>query len=302
VADVRLGRLAGGVNGFKLPSLGKLLLYAVLIGGALISVGPFIYMLMTSLKTYGSVIANNLWPWVPLGGEALQWGNYPQAIETVGWDSQWGTFLFVRYLANSLIVTAGIMLGVLTTSVLAAYALARLTIPGKNVIFLLILAGVMVPEDLTLVPKVVMMFNLKWYNTYFALIIPFTVSVFGIFLLRQFFMQIPRDLYEAAVLDGMGHLRFLWSIVLPLSRPALITLALMTFIWSWDSFKWPLLVTRDTNMRVLAVGLQQFMLGEGKEVQLLMAFSALVVAPVVVFYFLAQKYFREGIITSGLKG
>jgi multiple sugar transport system permease protein len=287
---------------WRAPSPGRVLLYIVLIGGAAMAVAPFIYMLMTSLKSYGSVITNNLWPWPPFGGEALQWQNYPQAIQAVGWDSQWGTWLLLRYLANSLIVCGAVMLGVQATSILAAYALARLDLPGQNIIFMLILAVIMVPEDLTLVPKVVMMFNLKWYNTYFALIVPFTVSVFGIFLLRQSFLQIPRDLYEAAVLDGMGHLRFLWSIVLPLSRPALITLALMTFIGSWDSFKWPLLVTRDSSMRVLAVGLQQFMLGEGKEVEQLMAFATLVTAPIVVFYFFTQKYFREAITTSGLKG
>jgi ABC-type glycerol-3-phosphate transport system permease component len=293
---------AAGRRRGRAPSIGRVLLYLVLIGGAFLALAPFIYMLLTSLKSYGSVITNNLWPWPPFGPEPLQWQNYPQAVQAVGWDAQWGTWLLVRYLANSLIVCAAVVLGVQVTSVLAAYALARLELPGSNAIFLLILAAIMVPEDLTLVPKVVMMFNLRWYNTYLALIVPFTVSVFGIFLLRQSFRQLPRELYEAAVLDGMGHLRFLWSIVLPLSRPALITLALMTFISAWDSFKWPLLVTRDSSMRVLAVGLQQFMLGEGKEVEQLMAFATLVIAPIVVFYFLAQKYFREAITTTGLKG
>jgi multiple sugar transport system permease protein len=160
----------------------------------------------------------------------------------------------------------------------------------------------MVPEDLTTVPKVVMMFNLQWYNSYAALIVPFTVSVFGIFLLRQFFMQIPRELYEAAVLDGVGHIGFLFRVVLPLSRPILMALGLLTFVWSWDNFKWPLLVTRDSSMRVMAVGLQQFMIGEGKEVQLLMAFATLVAGPVIVLYFITQKYFKEGILTTGLKG
>ena len=121
----------------------------------------------------------------------------------------------------------------------------------------------MVPEDLTLVPKLVMMFNLGWYNTYFALIVPFMVSVFAIFLLRQFFMQIPRDLFEAAVLDGMGHLRFSGLDRGAAQQAGAVHGGLLNFIWAWDSFKWPLLVTRDTSMRVLAVGLQQFMQGEG---------------------------------------
>lgn len=301
IATARVKTAAAHRRRWRAPSVGRVLLYVVLIGGALMAVAPFIYMLLTSLKSYGSVIANTLWPWPPFGREALQWQNYPLAIQAVGWDSQWGTWLLVRYLANSLIVGGATVVGVLTTSVLAAYALARLNLPGSNAIFVLILTVIMVPEDLTLVPKVVMMFNLHWYNTYSALIVPFMVSVFGIFLLRQSFLQFPRELEEAAALDGMGHLRFLWSIVLPLSRPALITLALMTFIDSWDSFKWPLLVTRDSGMRVLAVGLQQFMLGEGKAVEQLMAFATVVIAPIVVFYFLAQKYFREAITTTGLK-
>jgi multiple sugar transport system permease protein len=146
------------------------------------------------------------------------------------------------------------------------------------------------------------MFNLHWYNTYLALVVPFMVSVFGIFLLRQFFLQIPRELYEAAVVDGMGHLGYLTRIVVPLSRPAVLTLALLTFVGAWDSFKWPLLVTRDASMRVLGVGLQQFMLGEGGDVQLLMAFATLVAAPVIGFYFLVQRQFREAVLSAGIRG
>lgn len=279
------------------------LIYAVLIFGALAAVTPFVYMLMTSLKSYGSVITNNLWPWFPFGNEPVQWSNYAEAIDRVGFDRAWNVPLVVRYFANSLITSFVIVMGVLVTSTLAAYVLARMNVPGKNLIFLFILATLMIPPDLTLVPQVVMMFNLKWYNTYLALTVPFLTSVFAIFLLRQFFMQIPKDLYDAARIDGAGHLRFLISIVVPLSKPALLTVALLNFIWAWDSFKWPLLVTRDSNMRVLAVGLQQFLAGEGgTNIQFLMAFATLVVLPVVILYFFTQKYFTEGVITTGLKG
>jgi len=259
-------------------------------------------MIMTAFKSYGSLINNNFWPWPPLGSEALQWHNYPDAIQEVGWDPQWGTWLFVRYAANSIIVAAATLTGVLLTSSLAAYAFAQMDLPGKNALFLLVLATVMVPSDLVLVPKVVLMFDLGWYNTYAALTVPFLVSVFGIFLLRQFFRQVPRDLYDAARIDGAGHVRYLRSVMLPLSYPAVITLALFTFVWSWDEFKWPLLVTRDTNMRVLGVGLQQFMVGEGgNNAQLLMALATLVVAPVLVFYIFTQKHFTDAILTSGIK-
>jgi multiple sugar transport system permease protein len=285
------------------PSVGRLLIYAFLVVGGIVSVVPFIFMLMTALKTFGSMVAGNVWPWPPFGAEAPQFENFALAVRTIGWDNQWGTWLFVRYFANSAIMAVAVTLGVLVTSVMAAYALTHVNLPGRNAIFIIILATIMIPPDLTLVPKVVMMYQLGWYNTYWALTVPFMASVFGIFLLRQFFLQIPRDLFEAARIDGAGHPRYLIAVVVPLSKSAIVTIALLQFIWEWDSFKWPLLVTRDTNMRVLAVGLQQFMIGEGgTNTHLLMAFSTIVILPVIVFYFLTQKHFREGIVTTGIKG
>ena len=288
---------------FPRVSAGRVGIYVVLILGAVASLLPFVYMVMTSLKSYGAVVDNHFWPWPPFGSEPIQWSNYPLALQQIGFDRQLGVPLFMRYLANSVLVTGCIVIGTLVTSILAAYALAKLNVPGKNLLFLVILAIIMVPEDATLVPKVVMIYNLHWYNTYFALIVPFTVNVVSIFLLRQFFLQIPKELYEAAAIDGMGHFGYLWSIVVPLSKPAILTVALLNFIWSWDSFKWPLLVTRDTGMRVLGVGLQQFKSGEGgTNVQYLMVFATLVVLPVLFFYFLLQKQFREAITTVGIKG
>jgi len=285
------------------PSFSRVLIYAVLILGAIVSVTPFVYMILGSLKSYGSVITNRFWPWWPFGDEPVQWQNYPEAIRTVGTDVQWGIPLFYRYLFNSALVAGITVAGTLTTSIMAAYTLAFIDVPGKNILFIAILATLMIPADLTLVPKVVMMFRLKWYNTYLALTVPFLVSVFGIFLLRQFFMQIPKDLYDAAQIDGAGHLLYLSQIVVPISRPAVITVALLNFIWSWDSFRWPLLVTRDSSMRVLAVGLQQFLAGEGgTKTHLLMAFATMVVLPVLVFYFFTQKHFTEGISRTGIKG
>ena len=285
------------------PRIGRVLIYLVLIIGAAISVLPFLYMIMTSLKSYGSVVVDNFWPWAPFGSEAIQWNNYPDAIQTIGFDQQWQIPLFFRYLMNSMIVSGAIVLGTAITSILAAYTFAYIDIPGKNIFFMLILATLMIPNDLTLVSKVVMVYNFQWYNTYQALTVPFLVSVFGIFMLRQFFLQIPRDLYDAARIDGAGHLRYLAAIVVPISQPAIITIALLNFIWSLDNFRWPLLVTRDESMRVLAVGLQQFWAGEGAtQTQLLMAFASMIVVPILVFYFFTQKNFTEGIAKTGIKG
>ncbi|HEX5417417.1 MAG TPA: carbohydrate ABC transporter permease [Chloroflexota bacterium] len=280
-----------------------LFVYGLLILGAVISLIPFLYMIGGSFKSYGSIINTVFWPWPPFGNEAPQWQNFGTAIQTVGWDRQWGTWLFVRYAANSTIVAFCTVTGVLVTSSLAAYAFAQMDVPGKNFLFMLVVATIMVPSDLSLVPKVVMMFQLHWYNTYPALIVPFTVSVFGIFLLRQFFLQIPRDLFDAARIDGAGHPRYLVSVVVPISYPAVVTIALFTFIWSWDEFKWPLLVTRDSSMRVLGVGLQQFLVSDGgTNTQLMMALATVVVLPVLAIFFVVQRHFTEAIISSSIKG
>ena len=293
----------GQKRGSAGSSVGRIVIYVVLILGAIVSLLPFLFMISTAFKSYGSVINNVIWPWPPLGTEPPQTGNFLEAMQDTGWDRAWGTWLFIRYIANSVIVAGVTVTGVLVTATLAAYALAQMNVPGKNAIFVLILASIMVPSDLTLVPKVVLMFSLGWYNTYLALTVPFLSSVFAIFLLRQFFLQVPKDLFDAALIDGSSRIRYLVSIVLPLSKPAVMTIGLLQFIWSWDSFQWPLLVTRDSNMRVVAVGLQQFMAQEGgTSTQLLMAFASIVVVPILVLYFLTQRYFQQGFITSGIKG
>src|SRR5215471_14039992 len=161
-------------DSFKQPALAiakrapsarwRVVIYLVLIGGAFLSVLPFVYMLMTSLKSYGSVINNTFWPWPPFGDEMPQFNNFVDAVQAVGMDTTWHIPLFFRYLANSLIVSSAIIVGVLLTSTLAAYALANMDIPGKHALFLILLATIMIPQDLVIVPKAVMMFDLKWYN------------------------------------------------------------------------------------------------------------------------------------------
>ena len=280
-------------------------IYTLLIVIALVCLFPFAWMLMTSVKDLGDVISLRFWPWPPFGQSTPQWGNYAEAISLIGQDPQTGLSLFLRQLLNTTFVTLCIVIGVTVTSVMAAYAFAQLNFPGKSVLFIVVLATLMIPDDLTLIPRAVMMFKnyLNWYNTYLALTVPFLASAFGIFLIRQFFMQIPRDLFDAARIDGAGHIRYMIQVMVPLSRPAILTVGLFNFIWTWNEFKWAQLVTQDTNMRMISVGLQNFLQGEGgPQTNLAMAVAVMVAAPVLILYFFTQRYFTEGITTTGLKG
>ncbi|MFN4293997.1 MAG: carbohydrate ABC transporter permease [Thermoflexales bacterium] len=281
------------------------LIYLVLIIVGVASLIPFLWMVMTSVKDYGDVVSLRLWPWPPLGSSAPRFDNFAEAIRLIGVDQDTGLPMFFRHVLNTALVTAIVIASSVTTSVLAAYAFAQLDFPAKNVLFILVLATFMIPEELILVPRAVMMNKnyLNWYNTVPAMVAPFLVNAFGIFLIRQFFLQIPRDLYDAARIDGAGHMRYLTTIMIPLARPAILTLALLEFIWTWNEFRWIQLVTSSSNMRTVSVGLVGFLQTDGgAQTQLAMAVAVMVVLPVVVLYFFTQRYFTEGITTTGLKG
>ena len=280
-------------------------IYVVLTISAVAALIPFIWMLMTSVKTFGDTLSLTIWPWPPFGKSVPQFNNFGDAIRQIGVDRETGLPLFVRQFLNTSFVTAVIVVGVTTTSIMAAYAFANLEFPGKRVIFLVVLLTLMFPDDLTLIPRAVMMFKnyLDWYDSYLALTIPFIASAFGIFLVRQFMMQIPADLFDAAQIDGAGHIRYLTQIVIPLARPAIVTIALFHFIWTWNEFKWTQLVTKDVNMRTVSVGMQDFLQGDGgTNAHLAMAVAVMVVLPIILLYLFTQKYFTEGITTTGLKG
>lgn len=281
------------------------LIYLVLIVVGVASLIPFLWMVMTSVKDYGDVVSLRLWPWPPLGNSTPRFDNFAEAIRLIGVDQDTGLPMFFRHVLNTALVTAIVITSSVITSVLAAYAFAQLEFPAKNVLFILVLATFMIPEELILVPRAVMMNKnyLNWYNTVPAMVAPFLVNAFGIFLIRQFFLQIPRDLYDAARIDGAGHMRYLTTIMIPLARPAILTLALLEFIWTWNEFRWIQLVTSSSNMRTVSVGLVGFLQTDGgAQTQLAMAVAVMVVLPVVVLYFFTQRYFTEGITTTGLKG
>lgn len=269
------------------------LVYAGLGIGGVVAGLPFVWMLMASFMTRGETLRRVFAP------ESIQWANYIQAWEEAD---------FGLYFENSLIIAAVQVVGTLLFSLLSAYPLARMEFRGRNTVFACILATLMIPETVTMVPNFLTITWLHrttpfaWLNSWPALTIPFMASAFSIFLLRQFMRGVPNELWEAAHIDGAGHVRFLFQIMLPLCRAPLLTVGMFTFIGSWNSLAWPLLVTNTPNWRPISVGLQQFVSEAGAEVHLQMAGAVIATFPVLLTYFLIQKEFTEGISMSGLKG
>lgn len=280
-------------------NLGKILIYAVLILGAVLAILPFFWMVSTSFMTLGETINKQWLPKVP------QFSNYVEA---------WTEAKFGKYFLNSVIITVVTLTGLLTTSVLAGYAFGRIKFFGRDVLFAILLSTMMIPESVTMIPNFLMIrgdiiplpglpgWSGSWLNHLPALTVPFMANAFSIFLLRQFFIQIPDELWDAARIDGAGHLRFLLQVVLPISKAPVMTVMLFSFIGSWNAFLWPLLVTTKPTWRPLMVGLWTFVTEAGPETQLLMAGAVITVVPILIMYFLTQKQFTEGIATTGLKG
>ena len=234
-------------------------------------------------------------------------GNYWQA---------WKTAKFNEYMWNSVRLTAITLVGILIVSTMAAYAFARMQFPGRNLMFALLLSTMMIPETVVLIPNYLTVtgnnpllafasehFRNYWYDSWPALTIPFMAGFFNIFLLRQFFAQIPDELWDAARIDGAGHLRFLIQVVLPLSKAPIMTVVIFSFIGSWNALMWPLIVTKaGSDWWPISVGLQNFVTEAGPETHLWMAAASISMIPVLLLYFLAQRQFVEGIATTGLKG
>jgi len=269
-------------------------LLLLLAAGALLCLLPFLYMASTSLKTTGETITRNspipldpgFWPTAP------QWDNYARA---------WTTARFSLYFRNSLVIALLTVAGVTASSSLAAYAFAKIRFAGSRLLFAAFISTLMVPESVTLVPSFIVITRLGWYDSLAGLTVPFMASAFSIFLLRQFFAQLPNELLESARIDGAGHARCFLSLALPLSRAPLFTVAFLAFVGSWNSLQWPLVVTRSERWRPITVGLTSFITEAGPQNELRMAGAVIAVIPVVLAYFLAQKQFTEAIARSGIK-
>jgi len=209
---------------------------------------------------------------------------------------------FARALFNSFLVTICVTVGQVFTSSLAAFAFSRLEFRGRDRLFLGYLATMMIPAAVTTIPVFILMRYLGWVNTYWALIVPGMFSAYGTFMLRQFFMGIPKELEDAAIIDGCGPFGVYWNVILPLSKPALATLSILTFMGSWRSFMWPLVVTHTRNMFTLPVALAQFQEMYGVQWTLMMAGSVIMILPMLAVFIFGQRYFVEGIQLGGVKG
>ncbi len=302
---------------FRLPQ--QLPLHIVIIVLLLIMLFPFFWMVGTSLKPDAEATPGGLagktkdlgtflklfWP------SEFHFENYVKA-----WNTSYNSTIpiksffeapFATYFFNSLVIGVAETVGVLITSILAGYAFARMEFVGKGFLFAFILATLSIPHEASYIPNLVIVSQLgnlaSWLgaNTYTALFLPWIASAFYIFLLRQFFMGIPNELYEASLLDGISQFGFLWRIAMPLSSPAILTVALFAFLGNWNAFLWPLIVA--PNIPVVQTGLRTFLATADVQTEwnLLMAASTIVIIPIVLLYFLVQKRFIEGISRTGIK-
>lgn len=274
-AQMAPGRLGLGARHLGLTAL------------SVIVVAPFAWMITTSLKDYPDVFhAPYLWP------TSFLWSNYSQA---------WSAAPFAGYYWNSIVMTVGILAGHLVIDTMAAYAFARLRFPLRNTLFLVLVATMLVPQFVTVLPAYDLVIRLGWFDSYAALIVPRLADVFGIVVLRAFMSSIPAELDDAARLDGAGGVRVLISVVLPLCRPALATVAMFSFLFAWNDFLWPLLVTSDDSRRTIQLGLSAFTGKYGTYPQLLMAGTVTAAIPAIVIFLFLQRAFIRGVASTGLK-
>lgn len=271
--------------------LSLILRYGLVIIGAIITALPFLWMFLSSFKSNSDIAA------IP-----TRW--LPEMWIVQNYSVIWDMMPFARFYLNSIIVGMSQTLGVLLISSLAAYGFARIKFWGRDVVFFLYLSTIMIPGWVTLIPAFTIIRNLGWLNTYQGLIIPGMSSAMATFLLRQFFRAVPQDLEDAAFVDGASRLRIYAQIIVPLAKPALLTVGLMTFMGSWNSLTWPLIISQSEDMQTLPLGLARLALMNGWvriEWGPLMAATLLSILPIVIIYIFLQQYFIRGIALSGLK-
>lgn len=271
-------------------SLLRLLIYLVLIVTAVFTILPFIWMLSTSLKSPGEVFTIPI-KWIP---DTLRFDNYFRA---------WHSFPFARFFMNSLCVSAGIIAGQLLTSLFAAYAFARMEFKGRELLFTILLTGLMIPEQTIMIPVIKILGSLHWLNSYYGLIIPFAWSALITFLFRQFFAGLPKEVEEASKVDGLGTMGIIFWIVLPMSFPVVSTAIILIFIYAWNQYLWPLLITNQQALYTVQLGLSHFKEANAIETDwtALMAGTAITIIPMIIIFALFQRKIIDSIAFSGGK-
>ncbi|WP_433862140.1 carbohydrate ABC transporter permease [Streptomyces sp. L7] len=262
--------------------------WIVLVIGLIFAIVPFIWMVSGSFRSESDLFGNPA-------------SLFPTSITLHGYLGVWEQLPFLRLLGNTFVFAGVTTAATLLFDSLCAYALARLKFRGRNLAFILVIATLMVPFQVTLIPVFIELFHFGWLNTYQGLIVPRATSAFGIFLFRQFFISIPTELDEAARIDGAGHFRIYWKIILPLAKPAIATVAILNFMNLWNDLLWPLVVTSDPNMLTLPAGLTLFGGQHVTDHAVLLAGATISLIPIAVAFFFAQKYFVAGVATTGLK-
>ena len=266
----------------------KILLTIIIFALALCFIFPFLWMISTSFKYEADVME-------------FPFHFIPEEINTTNYQTVWQTKSFPIYYRNSIFVTVLTVLGDMCLTSMAAYSFARLKFRGRNIIFSIYLSAMMVPTQVLLLPKYIIFGKLGINNTHLALILPGICSIFSIFLLRQFFMTIPQDLSEAAKIDGAGHVRTFLQVILPLAKPGLVTLVLISTIWSWNDYINPLIFLSDDRLFTLTVGLQRFQESNSSNYAVIMAGTVCAILPVVILFIIFQKQFVASIASSGIK-
>ena len=269
--------------------------YVILFIVTVVSIYPFFYMISTSFMTVGEAINQYLFP------KKLIFENYLEV---------WTSNNFQRYTINSLIISTIVVSGILFTSIPAAYSFARIDFPFKNIIFYFLLVSLMIPEIIMLLPHLLIIrgeiiplpFGPSWMNSLLGLTVPFMGNIFVIFLLRQYFKKIPKELWEAARMDGASHFYFLYKVVVPLSLPIIVTVSLFSFILAWNAFAWPLLILTKDDWFPVTVSIYGFIREVGPNFNLLMAACVISILPILILYFFTQRLFLEAISNFGSKG
>lgn len=271
--------------------LARTIVYVLLLGGAIFVSIPFLWMLSTSLKSDAQIMSSTL-VWIP---KPIRWQNYVDAVTYIPYFS---------YLKNTVFVSLVSVFGVLLASTMVAFGFAKLRAPGKNLLFIVLLSSMMLPGQVTMIPVFVLFRKLGWYNSLKALTVPAFLGggAFNIFLLRQFFMGIPNEIMESARIDGCSYFALYWRIIVPLGKPAITTVALFTFLGTWNDFMSPLIYLQDQSKYTIALGMQFFQSLHSTEYAMLMAAALLTSLPILLLFFFGQEHFIKGVNLEGTKG